>query len=70
MKPANVEDVRYKIRSKKGLYKLLEKRQIFLPSFYSKAITKDYLIHLLKENLFYIKSNLIPHSVLMDSKIT
>lgn len=48
MKNATKELVREKIRSKKGLFKIAKEREIFLPSYFSKCITKEYLINILK----------------------
>lgn len=63
---ANLEDVRLKVRNKKGLYRIAESRHILLPKYSSKCITKEYLLNLLKSNIFYLKSELVPHAVLSD----
>ena len=61
MEKANLEDSRLKIRTKKELYKIVSNRNIYLPSFHSKYITKEYLLNILKSNLFYLPSNLVTH---------
>ena len=61
MKAANQEEVRLKIRNKKGFYKLAESRCIYLPSYSSKCITKEYLLNLLKYNVFYLPANIVAH---------
>lgn len=64
MEYADKELLRKKVRSKIGLYKLAKQIEIFLPSYHSKYITKEYLINLLKSNIFYLKFNEIVHAML------
>ena len=65
-----MKDARLKLRTKKGLYALAESRQIYLPSIHSKIISKEYLLHILKSNLFFVYGKYIPHSYLKDTAIT
>ena len=60
-----------RVRNKKGwLFKIAEQRHILLPKYSSKCITKEYLLNLLKSNIFYVLSEQVSHAVLMDLTIT
>ncbi len=41
------------IGNKRGLYKVAMNRGYYLPTYNSKIVTEEYLMELLKENVFY-----------------
>ena len=55
------------IGNKNGLYKVANNRSYYLPSINSKMATEEYLMELLKENVFYIPKDEIKVAQLKDT---
>ena len=48
------------------LFRVLQNRELYLPSFNSTCMTDEYLDHLLKGNIFHIKRSAIKLAVILD----
>ena len=65
MECTNINEVRLKVRLKKGLYNIAEKRGMHMPNYHSKCIAKECILHMLKNNLFYLPSKMVTHNMLI-----
>ena len=66
---ADADLARQMIGNKKGLYNVAINRGYYLPTINSKIITEEYLMELLKENVFYVPLSEIRIAHLKDTNI-
>lgn len=66
---ADADLARQTIGNKKGMYKVAEQRGLYLPGIDYKVVTEEYLMELLKGNIFCIPKSEIKLAFLKNTSV-